>query len=72
VQKLVHIGGVNKVVKTTFDNYIFVKIYSSGDFIILLIYIDDMLIVGSNLKKIKALKYRFGSDFFMKDLSATR
>jgi Reverse transcriptase (RNA-dependent DNA polymerase) len=72
VQKLVHIGGVNKFEKTNFDNCIFVKIYSSGDFIILLIYIDDMLIVGSNLKKIKALKERFGSEFFIKDLSAAR
>jgi hypothetical protein len=31
-----------------------------------------MLIVGSDLKKIKALKERLESEFAMKDLGATR
>jgi uncharacterized membrane protein YkvA (DUF1232 family) len=40
----------------------------SSDFIILLSYIDDMLVVRSDLKKIKALKERMESEFAMKDL----
>jgi uncharacterized membrane protein YkvA (DUF1232 family) len=44
----------------------------SSDFIILLSYIDDMLVVRSDLKKIKALKERFESEFAMKDLGAAR
>jgi choline kinase len=43
----------NKFEKTNFDSCIFVKRYSGGDFIILLLYVDDMLVVGSDLKKIK-------------------
>jgi Reverse transcriptase (RNA-dependent DNA polymerase) len=62
----------NKFEKTNFDNYIFMKIYSSGDFIIFLLYVDDMLVVGSDLKKIKALKKGLGSEFVMKDLDAVR
>jgi Reverse transcriptase (RNA-dependent DNA polymerase) len=62
----------NKFKKTNSDSYVFLKIYSSGDFIILLFYVDDMLIVGSDLKKIKALKERLESEFAMKDLGATR
>jgi Reverse transcriptase (RNA-dependent DNA polymerase) len=62
----------NKFEKTNFDNYVFVKIYSSGDFIILLLYVDDMLVLGRDLKKIKVLKERLGSEFAMKDLGAIR
>jgi Reverse transcriptase (RNA-dependent DNA polymerase) len=55
------------------NSYSFVKKkYFNGDFIILLFYVDDILIVGSDLKKIKALKERFGSEFAMKDLGAAR
>jgi hypothetical protein len=49
-----------------------VKRYSSGDFIILLLYIDDMLIIENDLIKNKALTERFGNKFIMKDLGMTR
>jgi Reverse transcriptase (RNA-dependent DNA polymerase) len=48
----------NKFEKTNSDSYIFMKRYSSDHYIILLIYVDDMLVVGSDLKKIKILKER--------------
>ena len=32
--------------KTQADQHVFVKKYDGGDFLILLLYIDDMLIVG--------------------------
>ena len=38
------------------DHYVFVKWYEAGDFPILLLYVDDMLIVGQDLKKIASLK----------------
>jgi Reverse transcriptase (RNA-dependent DNA polymerase) len=46
--------------------------YYNGDFIILLLHVDDILVVGSDLKKIKALKERLESQFIMKDLGAAR
>jgi Reverse transcriptase (RNA-dependent DNA polymerase) len=62
----------NKFEKTNFNNYVFVKKYSWGDFIILLLYAEDMLVIESDLKKIKALKMRLESKFAMKDLGAAR
>jgi choline kinase len=41
----------NNFEKTNSDSCVFVKRYSSGDLIILLIYVDDMLVVESDLKK---------------------
>ena len=35
---------------------VFVKNYPKGDFLIILLYVDDMLIVGSNTKRIVSLK----------------
>jgi hypothetical protein len=49
-----------------------VKRYSSGDFIILLFYIDDMLIIENDLIKIKTLTKRFGNKFIIKDLGMAR
>ena len=45
----------HKFHKTQAYHYIFVKKYDGGDFLILLLYIDDMLIVGQDLKKIARL-----------------
>jgi Reverse transcriptase (RNA-dependent DNA polymerase) len=46
----------NKFEKTNSDSYVFMKKYSNSDFIILLLYVDDILVVGSDLKKIKHRK----------------
>lgn len=42
--------------KTSSDNCVFVQNFSNDDFIILLLYIDDMLIVGRNASRIELLK----------------
>lgn len=42
--------------KTTSDHYVFVKEFADDDFIILLLYVDDMLIVGKNISMIDRLK----------------
>ena len=39
--------------ETTSDYYVFTKHYSSDDFIILLLYVDDMLIVGHDASKVE-------------------
>ena len=42
--------------KTHADHYVFVKKLEGGYFLILLLYVDDMLIVGNDPKKIGSLK----------------
>ena len=42
--------------KTASDHCVFVKKFSDGEFIILLLYVDDMLIVGRDTSKIDKLK----------------
>ena len=38
------------------------------DFLILLLFVDDMLVVGQNAKKIESLKKALSKSFAMKDL----
>ena len=44
------------------------KRYDEGDFLILLLYVDDMLVVGQDAKKIASLKKFLSKSFAMKDL----
>lgn len=44
----------------------------STSYIILLLYIDDVLVVGADLEKIKKLKKQLSSEFEIKDLGATK
>jgi len=50
----------------------FFKRYANGDFIILLLYVDDMLIIGYNPKKIVALMKALIKSFSMKDLGSVK
>ena len=54
--------------KTTSKHCVFVKQFASDDFIILLLYIDDMLIIGQNASRIDRLKKQLGISFTLKDL----
>ena len=54
--------------RTTTDHCVFMKKFNSGEFIILLLYVDDMLIVGRDVKQIKELKIALSKSFSMKDL----
>jgi len=58
--------------KTTSDHCVFVQKFSDTDFIILLLYVDDMLIVGHNLSRINSLKKELSKSFAMKDLGPAR
>ena len=50
------------------DHCVYIKRYDQGKYIILLLYVDDMLIVGHDKNKINRLKKYLGSKFAMKDL----
>jgi ATP-binding cassette subfamily B (MDR/TAP) protein 1 len=58
--------------KTPADHCVFVKNYENGESIILLLYVDDMLIVGRDKTKIAALKKALSKSFAMKDLGAVK
>ncbi|GMH21889.1 hypothetical protein Nepgr_023732 [Nepenthes gracilis] len=42
--------------------------FSENDFVILLLYVDDMLVIEQNSARIKELKEQLGQSFTMKDL----
>ena len=47
---------------------VFVKKFDGGDFLILLLYMNDMLIVKQDIKKIASLKKALGKAFAMKGM----
>ena len=54
--------------KIASDHCVFVKKFSDEEFIILLLYVEDMLIVGRDTGKIEKLKKELSKSFEMKDL----
>ena len=54
------------------DHCVFMRKFSDGDFIILLLYVDDMLIVGKSISRINELKETLCESFAMKDLGPAR
>ncbi|CAL1397307.1 unnamed protein product [Linum trigynum] len=71
-KKFESVMGEQGYMKTTSDHCIFVKKFSDGDFIILLLYVDDMLIDGQNVSKINDLKKELSKSFAMKDLGLAK
>ena len=53
------------------DHCCYVKFFNNS-YIILLLYVDDMLIVGSSIEEINNLKKQLSKQFAMKDLGATK
>lgn len=47
------------------------KRYGEDDFVILLLYVDDMLVAGPNKDHLKELKAQLATEFEMKDLGPT-
>ncbi|KAL9256813.1 Retrovirus-related Pol polyprotein from transposon TNT 1-94-like protein [Drosera capensis] len=58
--------------KTTSNHCVFVNKFSDGNFIILLLYVDDMLIVGKDIFRIDRLKKQLGESFAMKDMEPAK
>ncbi|GKF15117.1 retrovirus-related pol polyprotein from transposon TNT 1-94 [Tanacetum coccineum] len=50
------------------DPYAYFKRFGNNDFIILLLYVDDMLVAGPNKYRINKLKAQLAREFKMKDL----
>ena len=53
------------------DHCCYVKFFDNS-YIILLLYVDDMLIAGSSIKEINNLKKQLSKQFAMKDLGAAK
>lgn len=56
----------------TFDLCVFVKKFFDDDFIVLLLYVDDILIMGHDANKIEKLKKRPHKSFTMKHLGLVK
>ena len=56
--------------KTVFNHCVFVKKFSDEEFIIPLLYMDDMLIVGRDTGKINKMKNELSKSFEIKDLES--
>jgi hypothetical protein len=54
--------------KCNADHCCYFKRFESS-YIILLLYVDDMLVAGSNMDEIKKLKKQLSREFDMKDLA---
>uniref|UniRef100_A0A2N9IRB9 Integrase catalytic domain-containing protein n=1 Tax=Fagus sylvatica TaxID=28930 RepID=A0A2N9IRB9_FAGSY len=58
--------------RTDTDHCVYVKQFPNGKFIILLLYVDDMLIVGQDANMVGSLKKELFKSFDMKDLGPAR
>ncbi|KAJ0804413.1 putative RNA-directed DNA polymerase [Helianthus annuus] len=58
--------------KTISDHCVFFQRFGDDDFIILLLYVDDMLIIGKNAERIVQLKKELSKSFSMKDLGPAK
>ena len=54
------------------DHCVYPKRKNDGSYIILLLYVDDMLVAGSNMQEINVLKRKLANSFAMKDLGAAK
>jgi hypothetical protein len=54
------------------DHCVYFKRLENGSYIILLLYVDDMLVLGSNMNDINVLKKKLSNSFTMKDLGAAK
>ena len=61
-----------KFQKTQVDHCVFLKRYDEDEFLILLLYVDDLLIVGENTRKTGSLKKALDKSFAMKDLGTAK
>ncbi|CAH9096206.1 unnamed protein product [Cuscuta epithymum] len=71
-KKFESVMGEQNYRKTTSDHCVFFQRFGDDDFIILLLYVDDMLIVGKNAERITQLKMQLGKSFAMKDLGPAK
>ncbi|MCO5549306.1 hypothetical protein L7F22_002774 [Adiantum nelumboides] len=54
--------------RSEFDHCLYTKQAKDGSWLLLILYVDDMLIAGKHLEKISALKSKMAKSFDMKDM----
>jgi len=54
------------------NHCVYFKRKNDGSYIILLLYVDDMHVEGSNMKEINVIKGKLENSFAMKDLGAAK
>ena len=54
------------------DRCVYFKRLENGSYVILLLYVDDMLVAGSNMQDINFLKKKLDNSFVMTDLGAAK
>jgi hypothetical protein len=54
------------------DHCVYFKMIENRSYIILLLYVDGMLVAGSNMQDINVLKKKLANSFAMKDLGAAK
>jgi hypothetical protein len=55
-----------------YDHCVYFKRLENGSYIILLLYVDGMLVVGSNMQDINVVKNKLANSFVMKDLGVSK
>ena len=58
--------------KCHFDHCVYFKRLYNGRYIVLLLYLDDILVVGSNMQDINVLKRKLAKSFTIKDLGVAK
>ncbi|GKV27750.1 hypothetical protein SLEP1_g36885 [Rubroshorea leprosula] len=58
--------------RTNANPCVYIRSFPNGNFIILLLYVDDMLILGQDVEKICKLKLELSKSFNMKDLGPAK
>ena len=58
--------------RTSSDHCVFTRKFFDNDFIILLLYVDDKLIIGHDSNKIDRLKKELSKSFAMKNLGSAK
>ena len=54
------------------DHCVYFKMLDNGSYIILLLYVDDMLVGGYNIQDINVLTKKLANSFAMKDLGTAK
>jgi hypothetical protein len=54
------------------NHYVYFKRLENGSYIILLLYVDDMLVAGFNMQDTNFLKNKLANSFAIKDLGAAK
>ena len=62
----------NEFVRCQSDHCVYVKKTTNGNYVILLLYVDDMLVAGSSMQDIVDLKKKLANAFEMKDLGEAK